>query len=125
VIEAYWADADETIVQLDYYAPVVSWAEYHQAVDESIEMAKVKTHAVHFLHNPGNTPMPRGNPLTELRRAYRKMPPNTGRIVMVVNNTFAIHIVDLAIKILGMRRAHLVASLEEAQRYLNAQQQLD
>jgi hypothetical protein len=122
VIEVYWKDDSETIVQLDYYAPVVSWAE---AVDESVEMAKVKAYTVHFLHNPGNTPMPRGNPLTELRRAYRKMPPNTGRVVMVVNNTFAIHIVDLAVKILGMRRARLVASLEEAQRYLNAQQQLD
>lgn len=100
MIEIYWASSDKRVIRADYSDPIASWDEYMQAISDSCEMIASQQHTVHVIHNPGKASMPSGNAFFYLRRASGMFPPNTGEVIMVINNPLARRIAEVAARIL-------------------------
>lgn len=114
MINVHWLDADENILQLDYIAPVLSWAEYDDAIERCCNMASQCSGNVYIIHNAGTTPMPEGNAIQHIRRAVRQTPPNVKMVVMVVTNLFALRLLELVMKLLFSRMMRMTKSLDGA-----------
>ncbi len=115
MIQVYWSQHSPNIICLDYSAPVITWDEYHTAIQEAYALAQTHPETVYFLHNPRYTSMPDGNPFPELQRAMENAPRNTGGILMVITNVFARRMMELMLKIANTDSGYyFIASEEEA-----------
>lgn len=120
MIQIYWLNDEQTILRLDYEAPITSWDEYQAAIDRSCEIAQQVSHPVSMIHNPGKIAMPSGNPIPQLKQADKKTPPNVDTIVMVINNRLAGRIIKTAIAIVRPSNNYkIVQSIEEAEALLS------
>ena len=72
MIAVKWDNSQQTIIRLDYAAPVADWDEYDNAVEECYKMVAETPHPVAIIHNAGDTAMPQRQPysaFTVSRRA--------------------------------------------------------
>jgi hypothetical protein len=109
-----WDNEEKTLIRLDYDEPVLSWAEYDSAVDQSYQLARDVTHPVAIIHNAGKVNMPKSSAFPHLQRAIRLQPENVQRIISVVNNLFARALLPIIIKHSMNHPISFAKSLDEA-----------
>ncbi len=112
-----WLDNEQTIICCTGEG-TWTWDDYHQALDEIVNMFKTVQHRVDLVIDraPGSA-MPKGSSMPHFQRAMRIMPHNVGLLVMVTSNAFARTIVAIFTKVYPNKdnaKLLMVGSLIEA-----------
>jgi|GEM_PF-3321745 len=126
MIDVVWDNPEQTIIRLDYYAPIASWEEYREAVNQAHRMARSINDTVHIIHNPGHVQMPSGRKqraLEELTITLNDIPQNIGVLVSVTLGTFERRVTRVVPQILlraDNLHFYMVNSLETAYNLVQA-----
>jgi hypothetical protein len=117
-ITVAWDDHEHTVIRLDYHEPVLSWAEYDAAVDQSCALASATGYPLGIIHNTGNVSMPPGSAFPHVQRAMRQMPGNVLVTVTIVENAFARALLPFIIRPMIGTQLKFAHSLEEARQLI-------
>ena len=116
-IHVRWENKEQTIVRLDFVSPV-SWEIFQAAIDETVSLVASVNHRVDILSIPGEVPMPPGSPAQQVQRAFKKLPPNIGMVVMVTSDDYARTIVSAVGGVYLGKRYRAAETVEEACRLI-------
>jgi hypothetical protein len=127
-VEIRWDNAEKTSI-LFVFGRHWNWIEYDRAFDAAHELIRSVPHQkkVHMIVDLLDCPMPQGNAINHLRRAFARKPKNTGITVLVVKsgpgNLFEQLIFNAFLK---MNKDHaegttIAFSLKEARRIVSIQ----
>lgn len=71
-----WDNDEHTVIRTEMYGKW-TWEEYHQLIDESVQLMKAVNHPVDLITlMRGDTVSPGGNFIPHIQRAMRAYPPN-------------------------------------------------
>jgi hypothetical protein len=116
-IDVRWDNGEHTIVRLDFVSPV-SWETFQAAIDEAARLVFSVKHRVDVLSIPGDVPMPPGSPAPQVMRAFKKLPPNVGLVIMVTSNDYSNTIVSAVGGVYMGKRYRAADSVEAAYRII-------
>ncbi len=116
-LNIYWDNEAKTIIRSEGQGEW-TWEEFHESLQEIVEMMKTVEHRVDLIHNhvPGSR-KPSGSGMPHFQRAIRIMPTNIGLNIFVNTNSFARAIVSIFTRVYGNQASGklvIVGSLEEA-----------
>src|SRR5262249_26247560 len=112
----FWDNEDKTIIRSEGEGSW-TWEEFHQALQEIVEMVKTVDHRVDLVHNhKPDSRRPQGSGMPHFQRAIRIMPPNVELNIFVNTNAFGRAIVSIFTRVYSTQgsRFVMVGSLEEA-----------
>ncbi len=122
-IAVHWKNQDQTVLQLDYAGPSLSWADYDAALEKSFRMIREVAHPVTVIHNAGRVTLPKGSVFQHLRRSVENAPGNVDKMLNVFQHPFTRGVASVVGRLAGADegRFTIVSSLEEAYLLLHEQ----
>jgi hypothetical protein len=119
-VEVVWDNAERTIIR-SIFSGKWTWDDFYQSLDQTYGLMDSVKHSVHLIVDMRTSRlMPSGSFMPHLQNIRRKMHPNMGATVMVGGGKFMEILSAIMDKLPRKRekKMQMVASLEEAYRYL-------